>query len=112
MKVTPCECKEPGWCERHQCEKSRHFYELCRRRQDYFELFEKGQTFLQRPRIKNSSKLACQYREAVVGEVECSTCTGSVRIKLFSCPIHKQCTVAKQMEGTVCCLTCEDYVEA
>jgi len=112
MKVTPCECTEPGWCERHQCEKSRHFYELCRRRQDYFEMFENGQSILQRPKINNSPQVACQHRKEVVGEMECPTCRGSVQIKLFSCSIHQQCTVAKPMKELACCLTCEDYSTA
>lgn len=37
-----CQCEEPGWCERHQCQKSAHFHRLCRTREDYFRLWERG----------------------------------------------------------------------
>ena len=41
-KVTDCECTEPGFCPRHQCEKNGHFHSLCRSRPDYFALWEAG----------------------------------------------------------------------
>lgn len=37
-----CECEVPGWCERHQCQKTPHFHRLCRTREDYFSLWEAG----------------------------------------------------------------------
>ncbi len=37
-----CECKEPGWCERHRCAKTPHWHVLCRTRADYFALWEEG----------------------------------------------------------------------
>jgi hypothetical protein len=112
MKVTPCECTEPGWCKRHQCEKPRHFYELCRRRQDYFEMFEKGQSFLQQTKTRNPTQISCRHRGIVREEVDCATCNGSVRIKVFDCPLHERCTVGKRLEDTTCCLTCEDFAAA
>ncbi len=42
VKKTECECEEPGWCERHQCQKHPHFYKLCQSRPDYFQLWEEG----------------------------------------------------------------------
>ena len=38
--LTPCECPEPGFCPRHQCEKPPHWHALCRTRADYFQLWE------------------------------------------------------------------------
>lgn len=40
--ITDCECEKPGWCERHQCLKSPHFHRLCRRNQEYYQLWEEG----------------------------------------------------------------------
>jgi hypothetical protein len=42
MKVTPCECVEPGWCQRHRCFKDELDFQLCRRRPDYFQTWEDG----------------------------------------------------------------------
>lgn len=110
MKVTPCECLEPGWCERHQCEKSRHFYELCRRRQDYFEQFENGQSILQQLKRSFQPRATCQHRGEAVDEVECPSCRGTVILKVFDCVQHERCTVAKPIEEMACCVTCEDFV--
>ncbi len=40
--MTACICPEPGYCPRHRCRKTPHWHKLCRRRQDYFELWEAG----------------------------------------------------------------------
>ena len=109
MKVTPCECAKPGWCERHRCEKSRHNFELCRRRKDWFEAFESKQTVIQQISRTNIRKADCIHRKNVISERECQTCSGNVRIKVFSCELHNSCTVRKPIEDLPCCITCEDY---
>lgn len=110
MKVTPCECTKPGWCERHQCEKSRHDYELCRRRQDHFELFESGQSILQQVKRGFQQRSVCQHQGEAVDEVECPSCRGTVMLKVFDCDQHERCTIAKPIDETACCVSCEDYV--
>lgn len=40
--ITPCECQQPGWCERHQCWKPSVWHLLCRRQQRYFDAWERG----------------------------------------------------------------------
>lgn len=40
--MTGCECKEPGWCVRHQCEKHAHWHHLCQTNEAYFEAWEDG----------------------------------------------------------------------
>jgi hypothetical protein len=37
-----CVCTGPGLCHRHQVVKSRHWFDLCRQRADYFDLWEQG----------------------------------------------------------------------
>jgi hypothetical protein len=41
-KTTSCECSGPGFCQRHQCNKPAHFYNLCKNRVEYFEKWEQG----------------------------------------------------------------------
>lgn len=40
--MTDCQCKEPGWCERHQCHKHARWHELCQTNQAYFDAWEAG----------------------------------------------------------------------
>ncbi len=42
MPTTGCVCAKPGWCKRHQCEKSKDRFELCRTHPTYFTLWEQG----------------------------------------------------------------------
>lgn len=49
MPTTDCECREPGWCERHACQKSVHWHRLCRQGNEYFALWEAGEGPGQRP---------------------------------------------------------------
>lgn len=53
----------------------------------------------------------CQHLRQPVGEVECPSCQGRVRVKVFGCEIHQKCTIAKMIEDTVCCAICPDYQE-
>jgi hypothetical protein len=41
--TTPCTCPHPGYCDRHQCQKSRHFWRMCRTRADWFQRWEAGE---------------------------------------------------------------------
>ena len=40
--TTGCECTEPGWCERHQCNKTPQWHRLCQTSQKYFDAYEQG----------------------------------------------------------------------
>lgn len=40
--MTGCECKQPGWCERHQCFKNEHWHHLCQTHEKYFQKWEEG----------------------------------------------------------------------
>lgn len=40
--ITPCECEQPGWCERHHCWKSPGMHLLCRRQMRQFQAWEEG----------------------------------------------------------------------
>ena len=41
-RLTACDCKAAGFCERHQCVKTDHWVNLCRTKADYFQAWEEG----------------------------------------------------------------------
>jgi hypothetical protein len=53
----------------------------------------------------------CVHRGPEVRQEECPTCRGRVRLKVFACGLHGECTVARPLAGTACCATCPDYEE-
>ncbi len=110
VKVTTCECTAPGWCERHRCQKSRHDFELCRRREDWFAAFERGDTVIQRPPAPSPPlRNNCRHWGEELGTEDCPSCRGNIRIKVFACNIHDRCTLRKALEETACCAGCGDY---
>ncbi len=44
--------------------------------------------------------------------VECPTCSGSVKLKLFHCLALGSCTTTKKVEGVACCVGCSEYQPA
>ncbi len=40
--MTQCECKQPGFCERHQVNKTPEWHQLCQTHAGYFALWEEG----------------------------------------------------------------------
>jgi hypothetical protein len=58
-------------------------------------------------RVDRSSP--CQHLGDKLGTQECQGCQGTVRIKLFACEVHGQCTLGKKLDGTACCANCLDY---
>lgn len=40
--MTKCECAGPGFCQRHGCCKTVHFYRLCKNDERYFRMWEEG----------------------------------------------------------------------
>jgi hypothetical protein len=138
MKVTACECVEPGWCQRHRCFKDELDFQLCRRRPDYFQAWEKGRgpgqgetgsvwASVGSARVSDPAvtadrrspqahlaapfpaRLPCRHRGAVMETRECAACKGRVRLKLFRCDLHGSCTTMRSLEGAACCARCEGY---
>lgn len=111
MKVTPCECAEPGWCQRHQCQKSWPLFELCQRRLDVFEAWERGA--LGKPvsaELRTPHQASdCIHRGAEVDRVICPTCRGHVELKVFNCAVHVRCVMARPVDGMQVCTRCTDY---
>ena len=63
--LTPCECQQPGWCERHQCWKPAAWHLLCRRQQQYFEAWERGEG----PRLDTVLPVTADVAAPEVGDV-------------------------------------------
>lgn len=54
-------------------------------------------------------RLDCRSLGGVVDRVECATCGGRVRLKVYACERFKRATIATPVEGAACCATCDDY---
>jgi hypothetical protein len=50
--------------------------------------------------------LPCRFRGESIGEVECPSCQGNVRVKTFGCDAFGSCTLLKEVRGLACCRTC------
>ena len=60
-KLTPCQCsfkegKDTIFCNRHECVKTKHLHSLCQQRQEYFELWEKGEGPMQNSLVRNTKE--------------------------------------------------------
>ena len=109
MKITDCNCTAPGWCERHQCDKHEFHWEMCRRRVDWFAMWEAG-VMATTPTISVPTRLPCWHRGIETRRVVCSACQGHVDLKVLACDVHHECTVARVFESLACCLMCIDFV--
>ena len=110
MHVTDCECTEPGWCERHKCDKSRYAFEHCRRRLDFFEAWEQGgMRHLCRGEDTSLRSVSCVHRGQETRRVDCETCRGHVQVKVFECDIHDECVIGRSVDDVVSCAVCKDW---
>lgn len=102
MYMTPCQCQNAGWCERHKVEKNRFEFERCRRIQKDFEAWEGGT--MKQPPIP----LTCSHRGQVTRQIACNSCRGQVAVKVFACAVHGECTMLKKREELCGCQDCTD----
>jgi hypothetical protein len=56
-------------------------------------------------------KNPCIYRgQWAVDLVECNTCVGKTKVKVFECELYQLCTLKKNVgQGKACCVTCGSY---
>ena len=111
MRKTQCECTEPGWCQRHQCFKTRLMWQVCRRNPAIYKLWEEGRGPGQPTagKWRTVVEAKCSHRGDIVRTQECPTCAGRVQLKVFSCELHTECTLVKVIDGMACCAMCDDY---
>ncbi len=41
--------------------------------------------------------------------VECPSCSGRVRVKIFACAVHGECAPVKSLDGVACCRVCGEW---
>lgn len=111
MPKTGCECEGPGWCERHQCSKSRLRYDLCRTNIAFFQMWENGHGpgQLGHSQRNPAEVKLCIHLGDLLGTETCQGCRGQVEIKVFACGIHKRCAIGVSLPDLACCYWCEHY---
>ena len=50
----------------------------------------------------------CSHRGESTRVVECKACKGTVKLKVFACDVHGECTLKKNV-GLHVCLGCDDW---
>lgn len=53
----------------------------------------------------------CTHIGDTLRTVDCPTCSGRVKVKVFACSVHGECTLGKSVDGVACCLGCKDHSE-
>lgn len=115
MLTTGCECERHGWCERHQCHKSRHLHRMCQRSSRLFQTWEDGLGPGQHSLLQSTAIIAakpCLHLRAEVRQEVCTTCKGTTQVKVFECDLHDECTIGRQLPCISCCTRCKDYDSA
>jgi len=51
----------------------------------------------------------CSHRGESTRSVECNSCRGRVRVKVFACDLHEECTIKKRAGELKTCLGCTDH---
>lgn len=60
--------------------------------------------------ITARTKSPCVHLGEPTGDkVVCGPCGGNVQLKVLKCAVHRECTVAKKVDGSACCEGCKDY---
>jgi FkbM family methyltransferase len=68
-----------------------------------------AQAHLPRP-PQASSLVLCRHCGGEVRRETCPDCPGSVRVKIFRCAVHRECTHQKRLAGVACCAGCSEFV--
>lgn len=62
-----------------------------------------------RPGTRPAQIRECMYRGDHVDTQRCSSCRGTVELKVFTCDVHGRCTLVKATPGAACCANCTEY---
>jgi hypothetical protein len=104
MSVHPDPCGGPG-C--HLCWLAAHDPR-------YQRLWASAPTGVNDPAVTKArtapaARLDCRHRGSALREAVCPSCRGLVRLKVFACTLHGECTLGKSIQRLACCATCPDY---
>jgi hypothetical protein len=107
MSAKACQCNEPNPnCLRAGVPMVGRLWELCRGVNCDATI---SQAY--RDRWQGQTRPPCRHKGEQIGTFACPDCAGSVRLKVFECRVHVDCTVAVQIPGHACCSNCPDYSE-
>lgn len=119
MKITPCECPEPGYCNRHRFVKARLLWLACQRDLSVFERWEQGFNpgTLSRVIPASTGLIPCEHRgKEIQKTVKCETCgQREIDLPVYPCSLHGECTERRFGNSTAlsrsmpACTTCSDY---
>ena len=49
----------------------------------------------------------CQHRGPATGQtVPCTSCARTVRLMIYRCAAHGQCTLSRRVDPQACCVSC------
>lgn len=51
----------------------------------------------------------CKLLGEEIDRIDCKSCGGAVRIKVFDCPLHGRCVIGKKIDGVQNCSACGDW---
>ena len=51
----------------------------------------------------------CMHRGESTRAVECNSCKGMVKVKVFPCDLHEECTIKKRAGDLKTCYGCVDH---
>lgn len=123
---TPCDCQAAGFCQRHQFTTTQREWELCRTKQEWFDLFSNPdcpQKFRENgeqappPTPPTPEQFPCIYRGEKLSELECKPCGGKRILDVFDCSKYEKCTVGSSNLPSSAnpprvCISCDDRREA
>lgn len=61
-------------------------------------------------RLALANRPACGHLGEELRRQECPTCCGKVKLKVFACEVHGECTPAKELPCVACCISCAEYL--
>lgn len=92
---------EPGFCERYKREMTPRNHFLCQTEVKYRILF-----------TQQMKHLACKHFDTYTGKNKiCKQCCGkgNIKIKIFNCQVHGECTMVGNLPGIQSCKKCKDF---
>lgn len=58
---------------------------------------------------RDRQEKGCRHRGEALRQEWCPTCSGRVRVKVFACAIHRECTVSRKLPAIEKCRTCHEW---
>jgi len=58
------------------------------------------------------SRVPCAHLGKLARMAVCSSCNGNVRLKVYACAVHDECSIGQPVEALPCCASCDDRTDA